>query len=217
MRRSVFYSLLAALVLLPVLGVLVVKSVANGGNHRPSAGGPPSGPYRGSQPPRSIQIPNFSLASYRGGIVRTRSLRGKVVVLTFLDTKCRTKCPIVASQLSDGMRLLTASERREVAAFALTVDPPADTPQTVRAFLRQRHALGTFDYLLGTIPEMRPIWHAFFVVAATQTGSADVHSTDVRIFDRRGIWVSTLHVPPDLTPENLAHDIRVGLREGDRS
>jgi hypothetical protein len=34
----------------------------------------------------------------------------------------------------------------------------------------------------------------------------------VRIFDRRGIWVSTLHAGIDLTPANLVHDIRAALR-----
>jgi hypothetical protein len=54
------------------------------------------------------------------------------------------------------------------------------------------------------------------VVAAEQTGNADVHSSDARIFDRNGMWVSTLHVPVDLTPANLVHDIRVALRKRGR-
>lgn len=41
----------------------------------------------------------------------------------------------------------------------------------------------------------------------------DVHSADVRVFDRAGIWVSNLHVGLDLTPANLVHDLRVALHE----
>lgn len=37
------------------------------------------------------------------------------------------------------------------------------------------------------------------------------HSAPVRIFDSRGVWVSTLHAGVDLTPENLANDLRVAL------
>jgi cytochrome oxidase Cu insertion factor (SCO1/SenC/PrrC family) len=37
-------------------------------------------------------------------------------------------------------------------------------------------------------------------------------ATDVRIFDRNGIWVTTQRLGVDLTPANLAHDIRVALR-----
>jgi hypothetical protein len=58
---------------------------------------------------------------------------------------------------------------------------------------------------------MSPVWRSFHIVAAAETGNADIHSADVRIFDRRGIWVSTQHAGVDLTPSNLAHDLRVAL------
>jgi cytochrome oxidase Cu insertion factor (SCO1/SenC/PrrC family) len=140
-----------------------------------------------------------------------RSLRGKVVLVTFLDTDCRTKCPLIASVMGDGLRLLAPSNRRQVVPLALTVNPPRDTPVSVRRFLRDRDALG-LDFLLGTTKRMRPVWRAFHVLSAVETGNADVHSADVRVYDRAGEWVSTLHLPPDLTAENLAHDIRVALR-----
>jgi cytochrome oxidase Cu insertion factor (SCO1/SenC/PrrC family) len=90
------------------------------------------------------------------------------------------------------------------------VNPASDTPASVRKFLRDRHALG-LDFLLGTTKQMRPVWRAFHVIAAAETGNADVHSADVRVYDRGGEWVSTLHLPPDLTATNLAHDVRKAL------
>jgi protein SCO1/2 len=135
-------------------------------------------------------------------------------VVTFLDTHCKTKCPVFASDIGAGLRLLSENERRRVSALALTVEPTRDTPASVRRFLARRHALN-IDFLLGTTRQMRAIWRAFHVIAAEQTGNADVHSSDyARIYNRRGMWVSTLHVPVDLTPANLVHDIRVALRNG---
>jgi hypothetical protein len=134
------------------------------------------------------------------------------VLVTFLDTDCKTKCPVFASDIGAGLRLLSGSERREVNALALTVNPARDTPARVRAFLRRRHALG-IDFLLGTAKQMRPIWKAFHVVSAAETGNADVHSSDARVYDRSGVWVSTLHLPVDLTPANLAHDLRTALAQ----
>jgi hypothetical protein len=58
---------------------------------------------------------------------------------------------------------------------------------------------------------MQPVWTAFHVLPAADTGDADVHSADVRVFDRRGVWVSTLHVVVDLTAANLLHDIHEAL------
>ena len=211
MRRSVLYSVIATIVLLPMLGMLVVKTVVSAGTTKqPLASGPPPGPYRGSEPPAGIFAPSFSLKSYRGRVVTMRSLRGKVVLVTFLDTDCQTKCPLIASVIGDGLRLLAPSDQRQVVPLALTVNPPRDTPVSVRRFLRDRDALG-LDFLLGTTKRMRPVWRAFHVLSAVETGNADVHSADVRVYDRAGEWVSTLHLPPDLTAENLAHDIRVAL------
>jgi cytochrome oxidase Cu insertion factor (SCO1/SenC/PrrC family) len=68
------------------------------------------------------------------------------------------------------------------------------------------------DWLVGSVKEMRPVWKAFAVLPATDTGSDDAHSSGVRVFDRRGVWVSDLSVGVDLTPANLAHDIRAALR-----
>jgi cytochrome oxidase Cu insertion factor (SCO1/SenC/PrrC family) len=94
-----------------------------------------------------------------------------------------------------------------------TVNPRVDTPARVRRFLRERDALGEVDYLIGTAQRLCPVWTAFAIVPAVDTCNADVHSADVRIFDRRGVWVTTLHTGVDLTPDNVAHDIRAALRD----
>jgi protein SCO1 len=219
MRRSVLLALIASAVLLPVFAVVVVRALTDSAaTPRASwqyarGSGPPPGAYRGSEPPAGIFAPDFTLRDYRGRPVRMRSLRGRVVVVTFLDTHCKTKCPVFASDIGAGLRLLSGKERRQVSALALTVEPTRDTPARVRRFLARRHALN-IDFLLGTTRQMRAIWRAFHVIAAEPTGNADVHSSDARIYDRRGIWVSTLHVPVDLRPANLVHDIRVALRNG---
>lgn len=169
-------------------------------------------PYRGSTPPAGIHAPDFALRSYRGPIVRIRDLRGKVVPVTFLDTACRDKCPIIAAAIGAGISLLTPTERAHVDALAISVLPQVDTPAHVRTFLRKRHALGKLDWLIGPVSELPGVWKAYLILAASQTGNASVHSADVRIFDRAGVWVSTLHAGVDLTPRNLAHDIRLALR-----
>jgi cytochrome oxidase Cu insertion factor (SCO1/SenC/PrrC family) len=170
------------------------------------------GSYRGSEPPAGIRVPDVTLASYRAAIVSLRALRGRVLVVTFLDTKCTQSCPIIAGDIGSALPLLSPIEQRQVKALAISVDPRVDTPASIRSFLRRRHALGTLDFLIGSVSDLRPVWKAFYVLPAVDTGSADVHSADVRVFDRAGVWVSTLHVGVDLTPANLVHDIRVALR-----
>ena len=71
---------------------------------------------------------------------------------------------------------------------------------------------GSLRYLVGSEAALRPVWSAFQVLPALDTGSSDIHSAPVRIYDRKGVWISTLNAGADLTPANLAHDVGVALR-----
>jgi cytochrome oxidase Cu insertion factor (SCO1/SenC/PrrC family) len=173
-----------------------------------------AGPYRGNMPPPGIRIPDVMLPSYRGDTVSLRAQQGKVVVLTSLDSKCTDTCPIIAALIGRTWPLLTSAERAQIRVYAISVNPLVDRPESVRRFLAARHALRALDWLVGPVKEMRPVWHDFGVLPATDTGNNDVHSADVRVFDRRGTWVSILHAGVDLTPANLVHDIRLALDAG---
>lgn len=210
MRSPGLIAIAAAVIIAVGVGAGLLISAHQRGAESPS--GPPPSPYRGSRPPAGIHVPDFVLRSYRGPLVRSRRLRGKVVVASFLDTACREKCPIIAAAIGAGMRLLTTAERSKVDALAISVLPPADTPAHVRRFLHQRHAIGTLDWLIGPLSELRKAWKNFAVLSAAETGDANVHSAGVRIFDRAGVWVSTLRAGVDLTPANIAHDIRLALQ-----
>ena len=172
-------------------------------------------PYRGSQPPPGITVPDVVLRSVRGPLVSLRRPAGRVLVLTGVDSKCKDKCPILVSVVARSLPLLTASERARTRAIAYSVDPRIDTPESVRRFLRQRRAL-TVEYLVDSVVRMRPLWRQLYVLTAFETGKADFHSADVRVYDRRGRWVSTLHAGVDLTAENLAHDIKTALTRSSR-
>jgi cytochrome oxidase Cu insertion factor (SCO1/SenC/PrrC family) len=196
-----------------VIGAALLVTVLVGarGERRPQASGPPPGPYRGSEPPGQLRAAAFRLRSYRGGLVSLRAQQGKVVLLSFVDTKCTEKCPIVTSVIARAYRLLPPQKRRQVVPLLISVEPRADTAARVRRFLARRRALA-LDYLIGSVRRLRPVWKAYGIVPAIDTGNADVHSSDVRVIDRGGIWVATQHAGVDLTPQNLAHDAREALR-----
>ncbi len=205
MTRPQFFLALAAAVV-AALAAVIGGIIAVRGSHRQSpAVAPPPGPYRGSEPPGGIVAGSFRLRSYRGHTVSMRAERGKVVLLSFVDTKCTESCPIVASAMAQAYRLLPPDERQQVVPLLISVEPRADTPARVQRFLTGRRALA-LDYLIGSVKELRPVWKAYAILPAVDTGNADVHSSDVRVIDRHGIWVATQHAGVDLTSKNLAHD-----------
>ena len=164
--------------------------------------------FRGSRAPEGFTLPPFELRDDEGRRVRAADLRGKALAVTFLDVQCTEACPIIAAQVGQALRAL-GDERSGVEALAISVDPVRDTPTGIEAFLRRHRAKGLLRYLDGTVAELQPLWKAFAVAASHDTGSSNMHSAPVRVYDGEGRWRSTLHAGVDLTPQNLVHDLRV--------
>ncbi|MGH2948520.1 MAG: SCO family protein [Solirubrobacteraceae bacterium] len=97
-------------------------------------------------------------------------------------------------------------------AVAISTDPAEDTPRSIRRFLGRQDALGKLRFLDGEERELRWLWSRLGVLSSLESGRDDLHSAPVRVYDRRGVWVTTQHPGADLTPRNLAHDIRIALR-----
>lgn len=194
---------------------LLAATLALAFNERSSpANGSGQGPYRGSEPPARFELPGFTLRNYDGREVDATGLRGRVVVLTFLDSQCTEVCPILASQIGGTIDRLSPAEREQVTAVAISTDPDEDTPASVRAFLGKQRAQGKLLYLRGPEQEMRSLWQRFQILASLQSGEDALHSAPVRIYDRDSVWVATLHAGVDLNEANLLHDIRAALAAG---
>lgn len=58
---------------------------------------------------------------------------------------------------------------------------------------------------------MRPLWRRFQILSSLESGKANIHSAPVRIYGPDLSWLATQHAGADLSPRNLAHDIRVAL------
>ncbi|MGH3118290.1 MAG: SCO family protein, partial [Gaiellales bacterium] len=163
--------------------------------------------YRGSEPPDGLRLPSFTLREYTGAVVRSDRLHGKVVLVTFLDSQCNQACPIIAAQIGRTIDGLAAKDRESLEVIAISTDPLEDTAASVRRFLARQRAVGKVRYLTRPAPAIRSVWKSFKILSSLESGTDTVHSAPVRIYDRDGFWVPTLHAGVDLTPTNLAHDI----------
>lgn len=182
---------------------------------RGSAKNDPASPlYRGSKAPGPYVLPQFNLRSYQGDFVNSKDLRGKVVLLTLLDSHCTDVCPIIASVVARTIDELRPAERRQLRAIAITSNPTTDTPKTVRHFLAIRGAIGRLDYLLGTEKQLRPLWTALQILPSIDSGNHNIHSAPIRIYNRKSVWKATQHAGEDLNEANLLHDIRLVLSSG---
>jgi protein SCO1/2 len=218
MRKVPTRRILVPAALLLVVGVIVVLAWevpgGNDGSGREDGVAAAGGPFSGSEPPGVFSAPDFELRdAVDGSLVRMSALRGRVVVLTFLESRCTTACPLIASQLSSALRALSPEQRSQVVALAVSANPRDDTAASVRAFLRRHRAVGQIRYLNRPQGELRRVWSEYQVVSATETGDADTHSAPVRIYSRSGRWLVTQHAGADLSASNLVHDIALALNE----
>jgi protein SCO1 len=168
----------------------------------------PKSPFKGALRPPAPAA-GFALRDQDGETVTLRGLRGRIVVLSPMYTTCRDTCPLVAQQIRGALDLLSDEERNAVVALAISVDPANDTEASAKRFVLTRRVRCYLDFLIGSREALRPVWRAYGF--SPQTEKLE-HNSYVVLLDQRGR--QRVGFPVDyLTPESLAHDLRVLLRE----
>lgn len=89
-------------------------------------------------------VPDFAVTTQDGSTLRLSDLRGKVVVLTFLYTRCPSPefCPAMDAKFADLARRISAVAGRNerIRLLSISFDPDHDTPEILAAHARQRGA-----------------------------------------------------------------------------
>jgi cytochrome oxidase Cu insertion factor (SCO1/SenC/PrrC family) len=132
--------------------------------------------------------PAFRLLNQRGQAVSLRGLRGKAVVLTFLDPVCVSDCPIIAQELLETDQMLGSAARR-VELVAVVINPVYRSSAYLVAFDRQEglQHLANWDYLTGSAAQLRSIWESFGILVQYSTGGAMIaHSDLAYVIDLHG-------------------------------
>ena len=139
----------------------------------------------GSSTPLDSPAPPFSLTDQHGRDVTLASLRGKVVLLTFLDPVCTTDCPLEAQEFRQAGQLLGADDRR-VELVAIVANPVDYQLGYTQAFDRQEGLDGVPNwlYLTGSPAQLAQVWHGYGIAAEiAPAGSMIAHSEVAYVID----------------------------------
>jgi len=147
--------------------------------------------------------PRFTLRNVFGGSLSLSRARGRVTLITFLDSRCRGLCPVVGRALGAVQRSLPAGARPEV--LIVSVDPSGDTAASVHTAVQNWRIEPGWRWLSGTRPQLAAVWRAYGVVVRQSTSDI-VHGAAVYLVDPRGYERAGYLVP--LLPSLLALDIR---------
>jgi protein SCO1/2 len=142
---------------------------------------------------------------------------GKILILTFGFTHCPDVCPTSLAALAALRRALNEDERVRVQVAFVTVDPDRDTPPLLAKYVAAFDPtfIGLRGDAVGTREAARA-FHVFYqrIPVAGDTRSRDYtmdHSTGYYALDARGR--TRLFFPHGLSAEDMAHDLRLLLRE----
>src|SRR5579872_6959510 len=134
-----------------------------------------------------VTAPPFSLTDQYNATYRLGEHPGRVTIVSFLDPRCYTDCPLIAAQLKQVRSQLDRNAKLDIVAIA--IDPYHEKLRDLRTFIAQ-HQLGTlkdFYYLTGPLKAMRAVWSAYGIgVSMKHTDIMSVHSDFMFIVTARG-------------------------------
>jgi cytochrome oxidase Cu insertion factor (SCO1/SenC/PrrC family) len=142
----------------------------------------------GSTTPLNFPAKGFQLTDQHGRTVSLASLRGKVVLLTFLDPVCTSTCPLIAQEFRAADQLLGASARR-VELVAIVANPIYHQVTDIQAFDRQENLnqVPNWLYLTGSLPQLQQVWKNYGIAAQIlPAGSMIGHSENAYVISAAG-------------------------------
>ncbi len=140
----------------------------------------------------------FSLTDQNGRQVTLASLRGKVVLLTFLDPVCTTDCPLIAQEFRAADQVLGGRADR-VALVAIVANPLYRSAAYTRAFDQQEQLTGVPNWLFltGSRQQLSSTWRDYYVTAQAEgAGSMVLHPDVAYVIDGSGIARTELNMNP---------------------
>ena len=135
-----------------------------------------------------LPAPGFTLTEQNGRAVSLASLRGKVVLMTFLDPVCTTDCPIIAQEFKQTGEMLGAQDS-SVELVAVVANPTYRSTAFTQAFDRQE-GLATVPnwlYLTGSLSQLGAVWrHYGITVQNLPAGAMSAHNDVAVVIDASG-------------------------------
>ena len=161
--------------------------IAGGVIYFSSATSQNSQPYEGTE--LSGEAPDFQLTDQNNSVVKLSDFRGKVVVLTFMDSKCQDTCPLTAVHFRETYKQFDQNETKQVVFLGVNVNVEenavADVLETTQAWHLDQ--IPGWHFLTGNREELEPVWKDYGVSAEhNPDGNSMMHTPGTFLIDPLG-------------------------------
>ncbi|HBQ94158.1 MAG: TlpA family protein disulfide reductase [Firmicutes bacterium] len=180
----VIFSALAAVVFGVFRAVSQVQVAASRAHTTPTSSQEPSSVDPGA-PLNGKPAPNFHLTNQFGQSVSIRSLRGKVVVMGFVNSAGDTVSPLIATIMHNVLYDL-GIHRSAVAFVAVNANPVTASTHDVYSWSTKYHMLHNWQFLTGSPTQLKSVWQNYFMQTQILHGSLITHTPGVFVIGPHG-------------------------------
>ena len=161
------------------------------------------------EPKPGDEVPDFKLVDQNGKRFGFHQYRGRIVVLTFIYTRCPLPdyCPLMTDNFAEIEKALKSESNSKTTLLSITVDPEYDTPKVMREY-GAAHSAGSaqWDFATGTKDEVKQV-AAYFGLQYWPDGDQIVHSLRTAIVGADGKLVK-LYRGNEWKPDEIVRELR---------
>jgi cytochrome oxidase Cu insertion factor (SCO1/SenC/PrrC family) len=128
--------------------------------------------------------PDIKLVNQFGQQMSLSQFRGKVVILAFVDSECTTICPLTTVSMVQARELLGAAGE-QVQLLGVDANPSATSVSDVKAYTQAHSMVNQWDFLTGSLQQLRSVWKAYHIYVQIQAGQID-HTPALYVIDQQG-------------------------------
>lgn len=189
MTHTTRWALIAAVPLVAVAFVAAVMLTRPSSQTTTDQGGDAAGITWAAGESRA---PAIALQKADGGRFELSSLRGRRVIVTFVDPRCTTLCPLSSKVIDAALRPMPPRERPAV--VAVSVDPAVRDEAALRREARRFKWLPQWQWAVGDRAALQKTWRAY-AIAVVATKEEISHTDAAYILDASGYRRSLLVWP----------------------
>jgi cytochrome oxidase Cu insertion factor (SCO1/SenC/PrrC family) len=152
----------------------------------------------GGSSPINIPAGDFTLTDQHGRRLSLSSLRGQVVLMTFLDPVCVSDCPLIAQEFRQASQMLGV-HNPHVKLVAVDNNPLYYQAPYIQAFDRQEGLSSNpnWEYLTGDPATLQKVYKEYGVPAETLPAGAMLGHSDIAyVIDQQGRLTEELDMDP---------------------
>ncbi len=134
-----------------------------------------------------VQAPDFHLIDQNGKPISLSGLKGKVIVLEFMDPECTDICPIVSQEFIQANRLM-GKNAANVEFVGVNVNQYHKSQSEILSFSREHGLtqLSNWHFLTGSTHDLQQVWKNYGIQVIPSASGDVKHSSFMFFIDQKG-------------------------------